>query len=143
MTPVEPDPNREALTPNHFLIGRSCGVSSIGIFKATDADSHTWKAAQQLVDEFWLRWSMEYPPNLLLKKTSTAGRLEPEVENPVLIAVKTMPQGLWPRGRVIKTISGRDNKGCVVEIQTKLGILKRPTSRLVVLTWSPIRRTTE
>ncbi|GBP04582.1 hypothetical protein EVAR_98946_1 [Eumeta japonica] len=78
LTPVEPDLNREALTPNHFLIGRSCGISPIGIFKATDADSHTWKTAQRLADEFWHRWSMEYLPNLL-RKTSTAGHLEPKV----------------------------------------------------------------
>ncbi|GBP91225.1 hypothetical protein EVAR_60675_1 [Eumeta japonica] len=52
LTPVEPDLNWEALTPNHFLIGRSCGVSPIGIFKITDADSHTRKVAQQLADEF-------------------------------------------------------------------------------------------
>ncbi|GBP80200.1 hypothetical protein EVAR_100077_1 [Eumeta japonica] len=133
-TPVEPDLNREALTPNHFLIGRSCGISPIGIFKATDADSHTWKTAQRLADEFWHRWSMEYLPNLLLRKTSTAGHLEPKVGDPVLIADKTMPRGLWPRGRIVKTIPGRDNKVRIVEIQTKLGILKRPTSRLVVLT---------
>ncbi|GBP35730.1 hypothetical protein EVAR_82664_1 [Eumeta japonica] len=134
LTPVEPDLNREALTPNHFLIGRSCGISPIGIFKATDADSHTWKTAQRLADEFWHRWSMEYLPNLLLRKTSTAGHLEPKVGDPVLIADKTMPRGLWPRGRIVKTIPGRDNKVRIVEIQTKLGILKRPTSRLVVLT---------
>ncbi|GBO98361.1 hypothetical protein EVAR_30_1 [Eumeta japonica] len=41
-----------------------------------------------------------------------------------------MPRGLWPRGRIIKTIPGRDNKVRIVDIQTKLGILKRPTSRL-------------
>ncbi|GBP11448.1 hypothetical protein EVAR_92947_1 [Eumeta japonica] len=134
LTPVEPDLNREALIPNHFLIGRSCGISPIGIFKATDADSHTWKTAQRLADEFWHRWSMEYLPNLLLRKTSTAGHLEPKVGDPVLIADKTMPRGLWPRGRIVKTIPGRDNKVRIVEIQTKLGILKRPTSRLVVLT---------
>ncbi|GBP37619.1 hypothetical protein EVAR_34656_1 [Eumeta japonica] len=29
MTQVEPNLNREALTPNHFLFGRSCGVSPI------------------------------------------------------------------------------------------------------------------
>ncbi|GBP71487.1 hypothetical protein EVAR_103373_1 [Eumeta japonica] len=134
LTPVEPDLNKEALTPNHFLIGRSCGVSPIGLFKATDADSHTWKTAQRLADEFWHRWSMEYLPNLLLRKTFTAGHQEPKVGDSVLIADKTMPRGLWPRGRVVKAIPGRDNKVRVVEIQTKLGILKRPTSRLVVLT---------
>ncbi|GBP84515.1 hypothetical protein EVAR_12654_1 [Eumeta japonica] len=48
----------------------------------------------------------------------------------ILIADKTMPRGLWPRGRIVKTIPGRDNKVRIVEIQTKLGILKRPTSRL-------------
>ncbi|GBP15720.1 hypothetical protein EVAR_91887_1 [Eumeta japonica] len=44
----------------HTLLLRSCGISPIGIFKATDADSHTWKTAQRLADEFWHRWSMEY-----------------------------------------------------------------------------------
>ncbi|GBP37266.1 hypothetical protein EVAR_35699_1 [Eumeta japonica] len=99
LTPVEPDLNREALTPYHFLIGRSCSVSTI------------------------------------------VGHLEPKVEDLVLIADKTMPRRFWPRGRVIKTIPGRDNKVRVVEIQAKLGILKRPTSRQVVLTWSLDRRT--
>ncbi|GBP75571.1 hypothetical protein EVAR_43477_1 [Eumeta japonica] len=95
LTPVEPDLNREALIPNHFLIGRSCGISPIDIYS--------------------------WPPR-------TQGG------DPVLIADKTMPRGLWPRGRIVKTIPGRDNKVRIVEIQTKLGILKRPTSRLVVLT---------
>ncbi|KAA5655093.1 hypothetical protein F3G60_35240, partial [Pseudomonas aeruginosa] len=59
----------EALTPNHFLIGKSCGAQSIGDY--TDEDltgKRTWRVAQRMADHFWSRWVKEYLPTLLPRK---------------------------------------------------------------------------
>jgi hypothetical protein len=63
LTFVSSDPeDPEALTPNHFLIGRTSANQSPGEFD--DADlilRRRWKISQRLSDHFWKRWLRVHP----------------------------------------------------------------------------------
>lgn len=135
LTPVQPDLHKEALTPNHFLIGRSCGTVPMGNFDTTEADAKSWRLSQQLANEFWRRWTREYLPQLLPRQpTTSAHHQEPKIGDVVLIVDGLLPRGMWPRGEIENILPGRDNKVRITEVRTKHGILRRPTSRLITLT---------
>ena len=49
----------EALTPNHFLIGRASPNSPPGQFEKREVNSRKrWRMAQALTDMLWRRWSI-------------------------------------------------------------------------------------
>jgi len=56
----------EALTPNHFLLGRPSHCLPDYCSKTTDGYSRkAYKHAQLYADQIWKRWLSEYVPNLL------------------------------------------------------------------------------
>ena len=61
LTPVSDDPNDyEALTPNHFLIGRASANTPPGRFEQREINSRRrWRMAQALADMIWRRWRKE------------------------------------------------------------------------------------
>lgn len=133
LTPVNPDIYEEALTPNHFLMLRSNAMSPLGIFKDDDTSISSWQAAQALADKFWKRWIAEYRPTLC-PRTSTYGKLrKPQEGDVVIIADNTMPRGTWPRGIIAKTYPGPDDHVRLADVQTRAGIVRRPTNRLIWL----------
>ena len=69
LTSVSDDPDDyEALTPNHFLIGRASPNSPPGHFEEREANSRKrWRMAQALADMVWRRWRKEYLPNLAVR----------------------------------------------------------------------------
>ncbi|XP_041983271.1 uncharacterized protein LOC121736254 [Aricia agestis] len=132
LTPVNPDLNEESLTPNHFLIGRSSGMIPFGSYKDYTADSRSWKAAQKLAEAFWARWVAEYKPQLMPR----LGNPQHSNLNPgdiVIICDRTMPRGIWPRGEIIKTFPGPDGRVRVAEVRTAAGLIRRPASRLILV----------
>ncbi|GBP44694.1 hypothetical protein EVAR_44222_1 [Eumeta japonica] len=83
------------------------------------------------------RWMTEYSRTLLQKRTaSTLRHRDPKIDDVALIADNSMPRELWPRGRRTRVIPGRDDKVRMVEVKTATGILKRPTSRPIILSQS-------
>lgn len=131
LTPVSADLEEEALTPNHFLIGRSSGTTPIGTFK-DECDKKSWEQSQHLADYFWKRWIKEYQP-LLLTRAGNMLFENPKVGDVVLITDGNLPRCIWPRGEIVRTLPGNDGIVRVVEVRTNTGILKRPTSRLIPL----------
>ena len=69
LTSVSDDPDDyEALTPNHFLIGRASPNSPPGHFEEREANSRKrWRMAQALADMVWRRWRKEHLPNLAVR----------------------------------------------------------------------------
>ncbi|CAH0727196.1 unnamed protein product, partial [Brenthis ino] len=135
LTHLSENPEEEALTPNHFLIGRSCGAARIGSFEDNElVGRHTWKATQRLADHFWQRWLREYLPTLLPRKTK--GRVSAtdlQVGDIVLIVDHSLPRCIWPRGRILHVYPGPDGRTRVVDVETRGGVLRRPSSRVVLL----------
>ncbi|XP_026733916.1 uncharacterized protein LOC113498174 [Trichoplusia ni] len=135
LTPVSMDPNdAESLTPNHFLLGRSCGAMAPGEFEDTElVGKATWRTAQRLADHFWRRWVKEYLPLLMPRKIDGRTTVDPREGDVVLIVDAALPRNSWPRGEVIKVYPGPDGRRRVLDVRTSGGVLRRPTRRVVVL----------
>ncbi|XP_045487974.1 uncharacterized protein LOC123689933 [Pieris rapae] len=135
ITNLADNSEEEALTPNHFLIGRSSGAARIGHFPdAKLVGREDWKTVQRLSDHFWRRWLREYLPTLLPRKMT--GRREGEQlqrGDVVLIVDRTLPRCTWPRGIIETTYPGPDGRTRIVDVATKGGVLRRPSSRIVIL----------
>ena len=70
LIPISDDVNdMEALTPNHFLLGRSNPNVNISISQNNVSNFRTkWKFIQDMLSVFWKRWIVEYLPLLAQKK---------------------------------------------------------------------------
>ncbi|XP_048003936.1 uncharacterized protein LOC125240133 [Leguminivora glycinivorella] len=102
LTPVNPDLDDEALTPNHFLIGRSSALSPLGVFTDSVLTLSSWKTAQNLADHFWRRWIKEYRPSLLPRSSAHQQVHKLHEGDIVIVADGSMPRGTWPRAREVK-----------------------------------------
>ncbi|XP_073942489.1 uncharacterized protein [Choristoneura fumiferana] len=121
----------EALTPNHFLIGRSNAMSPFCNFHDITLNEKSWQQSQKMADHFWARWTKEYRPQLKLRVSQGRTTANVKPGDIVIIVDGTMPRGTWPRGEVIKTYPGPDGIVRVVEARTAAGLLRRPASRLI------------
>lgn len=122
----------EALTPNHFLLGCSRGLPLTG--PCESASRKTWKTAQALADEYWRRWVREYLPDLLPRGGARDVASRPiKLGDVVIIVDASLPRNVWPRGVVTAVHPGPDGETRNVEVRTKGGVFRRPTSRLAVL----------
>lgn len=135
LTPVSMEPEEEeSLTPNHFLLGRSCGAMAPGEFDDTELiGKASWKTTQRLADHFWKRWVNEYLPLLMPRKIEGRETTDPQEGDVVMIVDATLPRNSWPRGEVIKTYPGPDGRTRVLDVRTTGGVLRRPTRRVIVL----------
>ena len=124
----------EPLTPGHFLIGRplealpdpSTSYRSISLLKR-------WHLCQLLVRSFWKRWSSEY---ICITRRFTKWHHPSrnlEVGDIVTLHEDNLIPTRWPLGRIVKTYPGRDSVVRVVDVKTKLGIYKRPVTKIAVL----------
>ena len=135
LTPVSMDPEEEeSLTPNHFLLGRSCAAMAPGEFSDTDLiGKANWRTTQRLADHFWKRWIREYLPLLMQRRVEGRETSDPREGDIVLIVDATLPRNSWPRGEVMKTYPGPDGRTRVLDVRTTGGVLRRPTRRIIVL----------
>jgi hypothetical protein len=138
LTNVHMDPREpEALTPNHFILGRHEPHIPPNI---TD-DSHKltrrrWMQTQIIVDQYWARWMREYVPNLIERQKWFRPTKRLEVGDEVIIIDENNRRGEWPVGVVIKTLP--DNQGVVRKavVKTKTGEYLRPVIKLCVISES-------
>ena len=123
----------EAITPNHFLLGRAHNNLSSTITYKTDLCSRKrWRQVQALSDCFWLRWKREYLPTLTQRNKWTKTVRNITVGDLVLVVDDT-PRGVWKLGRVSSVFPGKDNVKRVAEVKTSAGNLVRPVSKLCLL----------
>ena len=124
----------EALTPGHFLIGRPIeaipdnpqSYRSISLL-------HRWHLCQNLVRQFWSRWSNEYLATLhrFSKWNKRSENLrEGEV---VLLQEDSLIPTRWPIGRITKTFPGADGCVRVVTVKTSTGSYTRPVTKIAPL----------
>ena len=136
LTPISDDINDlNALTPNHFLLGRPSTNLPPDIFYDTETTTRRrWRQSQALTDMFWKRWLREYLP-YLLERTKWYRKAPNSVNigDLVLVADRNQPRGNWLLSRVVETFPGSDNVVRVVRVKTKFGLLKRPVTSLILL----------
>ncbi|CAK1595526.1 unnamed protein product [Parnassius mnemosyne] len=127
---VEPESN-ESLTPNHFLLGTSSNLPTIGVYDDSDIYLRKqWRIAQRLADKFWERWVKEFLPELLPRRKWNREQRSLQIGDLVLVVSPNEQRGIWQRGVVERVFPGKDGRTRVVQIKTLSGILVRPATRV-------------
>lgn len=96
LTHVSVDPqDLEAITPNHFFIGRNSPNVPPDVFDERDLNSRKrWRQAQTLTDHFWRRWLCEYVPALTeRRKWRTRSQTDAQIGDLVLVVEDNLPRG--------------------------------------------------
>ena len=122
----------DPLTPYHFLIGSASPCQPRGDPVAGTLRQR-WQVAQNMAEHFWRRWVREYLPRL---STRTKWRQEGgdlQEGSIVIIADEEHPRNVWLRGRVLSVMRGPDGRVRSATVQTRLGTLRRPAHKLIVI----------
>ncbi|XP_065074449.1 uncharacterized protein LOC135698401 [Ochlerotatus camptorhynchus] len=126
--------DKEALTANHFLRGRSsaeCLPSRIPVDLA-DTLRSSYSRAQQLADGFWDRWQREYLPTLNRRSKWYLDHRKVAIGDLVFVA-DGEKRSTWERGLVTQVFVGSDGRIRSASVQTSRGEKLRPVSKLAVL----------
>ncbi|XP_062716205.1 uncharacterized protein LOC134291874 [Aedes albopictus] len=126
--------DQESLTPNHFLLLSSNGVREPEKYP-TDVGTalrSSWNMVKHTLDNFWRRWVLEYLPTII-RRTKWFKDVRPIQVGDLVLVVDETVRNRWIRGRVIRTIPGKDGVTRQAEVKTIGGILKRPATKLAVL----------
>lgn len=136
LTPCSPDPlDFCALTPSHFLIGRS--LTSVPHPQMTDRGNisrlERFQRVEYIKQHFWRRFNTEYI-SLLQQKTkwsTTSDNIK--VGSLVLVKDKALPPLCWLLGRVVQVYPGSDGVVRVAELKTKKGTIRRAFNNICPL----------
>ncbi|XP_063636012.1 uncharacterized protein LOC134806617 [Cydia splendana] len=135
LTPFSTDPSDfSALTPSHFLIGRS--LMSIPQPQVSDVNINRlerYKRIQQIRQHFWARFSVEYVGLLQQKLKWQSSNKELKLGSLVLIKDRALPPLVWSLGRVIQLYPGNDGISRVAEIRTRRGTIRRAFNNICPL----------
>ena len=92
----------EALTPNHFLLGRGNLNFPPDVVNDKDLCSRkTGKHTQVMTQHFWKRWLREYLPALTERRKWKKDARNVCEGDLVLVVDENSPRGCWPLGRVL------------------------------------------
>lgn len=135
LTPLSSDPNDFlALTPSHFLIGRSLtGIPEPKITHIPENKLTTFQYLQQLQQHFWSRWTKEYLSELQQKQKWKTNQSSLKINDLVLIKEDNSPPLAWKLGRILELFPGPDGISRVASIRTSTSVVKRAFSKLCPL----------
>ncbi|XP_055585267.1 uncharacterized protein LOC129738106 [Uranotaenia lowii] len=125
---------KEALTPNHVLLGSSSGVKQPSLEPLDEVLvlKNAWNQVQHQADMFWRRWVREYMPELT-RPTKWLAETRPVRVGDLVIIVDEARRNGWVRGRVNEVIPGQDGRIRKAMVQTQKGLTRQSVSKLVVL----------
>lgn len=133
--PLSNDPtDLHALTPGHFLIGSSLvAVPQEDVTTIPFNRLNHFKQLQQLVQNFWTRWSRDYLHTLQqrAKWCERSGNIK--LDTLVLLKEDNVPPMCWHMGRVVAVHPGADNLVRVVSVLTSGGVFKRAITKICPL----------
>ncbi|XP_058837137.1 uncharacterized protein LOC131693385 [Topomyia yanbarensis] len=129
------DPSElEPLTPGHFMIDRPLVAIPEPTYDGIPVNRLSrWQYVQHLREEFWKRWSLEYLQEMQIRQKWDKRKENIKAGMVVIIRDDNLPPQHWKLGRVEKTYSGSDGLIRVVDVRTRVGILKRPIHKLAPL----------
>ncbi|KRX59244.1 Protein UBASH3A -like protein [Trichinella sp. T9] len=130
-----------ALTPAHFLIGRSLASfpdrsnsADRGTLRSSSRHLlHRWSYQQKLVGAFWKRWKREYVVTLSSRGKWKKLHEQPRVGDVVLVADYNTPRRRWSLGRIVELLTGGDGLTRSAKVNTAAGTLCRSVRTLVLL----------
>ncbi|XP_055527904.1 uncharacterized protein LOC129720444 [Wyeomyia smithii] len=125
---------QESLTPNHFLLLSSQGVTQRPQPKIEHAQvtRNSWRLMRSLVDEFWHRWIKEYLPTIACRP-KWAGDTKECKKGDLVVIVNESTRNGWLRGKVLSTLTGRDGRVRQAFVKTQNGVLRRPVTKIAIL----------
>ena len=132
----------EALTPNHFLLGRASPATPF----IPDAQQYTdlrrvFRVSQAYADMIWSRWNREYLPQWNERsKWNKEEVRQLEVNDLVLILDENVKRAHYKMGRVLEVYHGSDGRVRSALVKTEDGKLKRPVVKLAPLFYESVFR---
>lgn len=136
LTPLSSNPaDLTALTPSHFLIGRTITLLPSPQVKETAA-THTlsqYMRTQQIKLHFWNRFYKEYISELQTRRKWCKQGQDLQLGEMVLIKDDQLPPNRWLLGRVTALHPGSDGVTRVADVVTTSGTLRRAFNRLCPL----------
>lgn len=137
LTPLSNDPDDFLpLTPAHFLIGDSLACTpQIDVLDTKVNRLTRYHYLQQLLQQFWCRWSQEYLSQLQARtKWQTEINLPIQVGSLVIMIEDSKPPLQWHMARVVELHPGLDNVIRVISVRISNGsIFKRSLSKICLL----------
>ncbi|XP_072943263.1 uncharacterized protein [Epargyreus clarus] len=135
LTPFATDPSDyTALTPSHFLIGRSLlAIPQPAVPDTNIVRLERYKRIQLIKQHFWNRFSTEYVSLLQQKVKWQKSNNELKLGSLVLIKDRNLPPLLWSLGRVIQLYPGSDGISRVAELRTRRGTIRRAFNNICPL----------
>lgn len=135
LTPFSTDPSDyTALTPGHFLIGRSLlAIPQSPVSDTNIIRLERYKRIQLIKQHFWNRFSTEYVSLLQTKVKWQKSIKELKLGSLVLIKDRNLPPLLWSLGRVIQLYPGSDGISRVAELKTGRGTIRRAFNNICPL----------
>ena len=130
----DPD-NFEALTPNHFLLGRASVALPVGVVQPDDFNHRrVFRQSQSHVSWIWKRWLQEYVPQLQRRhKWFSDSNCNICVGSLVWIVNNGSPKGHYPLARLTKLNIGDDRVTRSAVAKSSKGSFVRPLVKLVSL----------
>ena len=126
----------EALTPNHFLMGRAAAVTHLEAETEDLEKVHPrrrWLFLQVLTRQVWKRWLREMVPALNVRSKWYRKAKDVEEGEVFLVMDESTPRATWPLGRVPATYPGQDGVVRAVNVKIKGKEYRRSVHRLIPL----------
>ena len=123
----------EALTPNHFLLGRRNGCTPIqDVTPREVCHRKQYRQAEAYADLVWQRWQREYIPEHTKRSKWRNDELPIlDVGDLVWILEPTQPRARFPLARVKRVNYGDDGIPRSAVVRTQVGEYTRPLVKLV------------
>ncbi|XP_066595396.1 uncharacterized protein [Prorops nasuta] len=120
-----------ALTPAHFLLGRSSGlIPEAPCPQVPENRLSRFQLMSRIQQSYWNHWSKEYLHHLQERNKWRGPEENFAIGQLVVLRDDRYPPGKWPLGRIIQLHPGDDGLVRVVSVRTSNGIFKRPIVRL-------------
>ena len=128
------------LIPNDLILGRASNHVPQGPFLERCSQNHRFDFLQMLTKQFWVRWSREVFPNLVIQPKWHVEKRELMKGDVVLVQENNMIRGEWKMAVVTEPVRSDDGKIRKVLLSYRDArssntniIISRPIQRLIVL----------
>ncbi|XP_075157736.1 uncharacterized protein LOC142231004 [Haematobia irritans] len=136
LCPLSEDPDElDALTPGHFLIGAPLlAPAEVLVTEKPLSLVNRFRKVQALAHQFCIRWKEEYLKSLHMRYKWKCSERSIAQGDLVVIRHEQLPPTSWRLGRVVDVFPGVDGHIRVADVRTANGVVRRPITKLVILT---------
>ncbi|CAG2234872.1 unnamed protein product [Mytilus edulis] len=96
------------LCPNDLLLGRSSIRVPNGNFNENSNYKLRWKFIQQVVQNFWKKWTRDFFPTLILRQKWHTKQRNVKVGDLVIVQDSNIVRGRWKMAQIVEANAGRD-----------------------------------